>query len=177
MFLGSTEIKRLILEKSMIKGYRNLDEQLQPNGFDLTVEKIEYFTTDGSVWRQGKRLPLMKSLDDKGEWFGYDENDEQWRLPRGEYLITFNEEINLPKDIAAISMQRSTVMRCGAMTIVGSWDAGYNGKGCNLLIVANPEGFIIDKDARVVQMHFIPISGGNHCYNGNYQGENINVAC
>lgn len=64
-------------------------------------------------------------------------------------------------------------MRNGAMTIVGSWDSGYNGRGTNLLIVTNPHGITLQRNARIVQMHFIKIEGENFLYEGHYQKENI----
>lgn len=43
MYLGSDEIRKLVVTKNLVSGYRDLEKQLQPNGFDLTVQKIEVF--------------------------------------------------------------------------------------------------------------------------------------
>lgn len=169
MFLGSNEIKKLILEKEMIRGYGNLDEQLQPNGFDLRVERVEkeaFKVQPVILGREERKLPEMeecKFIQDKDWWF----------LKPGKYLVYFIEEVNLPRDVAAITIQRSTVMRGLEETIVGSWDAGYNGKGCSKLTVDSESGMMLQYGARVVQMHFIQVSGDNFGYNGNYQKENL----
>ena len=94
----------------------------------------------------------------------------------GKYIITFIEEVNLPKNIAAVTIQRSTVQRGLEETIVGSWDAGYNGIGCNKLTVDSESGMLLQYGARVVQMHFIPVVGDNFGYDGNYQKENLDGA-
>lgn len=49
MLLGDIEIKRLIEEYGLISDYVDLDTQLQPTGFDLTVADIEEITTRGVI--------------------------------------------------------------------------------------------------------------------------------
>ena len=172
MFLGSEEIKKLILKKEMIRNYGNLDEQLQPNGFDLRVEKVEkevFKVQPFILGRETKKFPEMANVNLTPE-----KDSDWWFLKPGKYLIYFIEEVNLPKDIAAVTIQRSSVMRGLEETIVGSWDAGYNGKGCNKLTVDSESGMLLQYGARVVQMHFIPVSGENFSYNGSYQKENLN---
>lgn len=166
MYLGSDEIKKLIEKEELVKDFINLETQLQPNGFDLTLLKIEKFKNSGFISFSDKKLADVEEVP-------IDENN-YWMLDKGAYLITFNEVVKLPKGIMAITIQRSTIMRNGAMTIVGSWDSGYNGRGTNLLIVTNPHGIILQRNARIVQMHFIKIEGKNFLYEGHYQKENIN---
>jgi dUTP pyrophosphatase len=170
MFLGSEIIKKLILEKEMIKGYGNLEEQLQPNGFDLRVEKVQKQCSNklAAICIDYKDLPDMRDV-------AFEAFTDKWILGKGAYLIYFMEEIHLPKDIAAITIQRSTVMRCLEETIVGSWDAGYHGKGCNKLTIDSTNGLLLQKGSRIVQMHFIPVAGESFGYNGNYQGENLSL--
>ena len=164
MFLGSETIKKLIKEVNLISGYIDLDKQLQPNGFDLTVNSIYSLDSVGFIMKDAKILPSTTKIELNEEG--------NWNLPKGCYQIMFNETVNLGKNLAAISIQRSTVMRSGCTVNVGSWDAGYCGRGINLLTVSNELGFIIQKDARIVQLHFTPVIGDNFSYNGNYQGEN-----
>ena len=164
MFLGSEQIKKLILEQELVKDYIDLEKQLQPNGFDLTVKSIEKLTIAGAIYVNDKVTPSTEKVLPVGDI---------WLLDKGSYLVYFNEIINLPKGLAAVHIQRSTVMRCGALSIVGSWDSGYKGRGCSLLVVENENGIQIQKNARIVQMHFIPVSGEIFTYNGNYQNENI----
>ena len=47
--LNKKEIKQLIEEKNLIENYINLDKQLAPNGFDLTVGKIFEFESAGDI--------------------------------------------------------------------------------------------------------------------------------
>jgi len=188
MFLGSKEIKRLILEEGLVSGYINLDEQLQPDGFDLTVNKIEKFLTNGLILTNYKVLPQMEEI--KTHQFVYPhilkKNNEIvimpieldttvrdiWNLERGVYQLYFNETIRLPKSVSSIHIQRSTLMRCAVDTAIGTWDMGYHGKGCTLLDVKNYNGLILEKNTRVVKMQFVPVGEG-HLYEGSYQKENL----
>ena len=165
MFLGSEEIKRLILEKGMIKNYIDLDLQLQPNGFDLTIEDIHRFTSEGAVYNKDKNIASIDKI--------FIDGDECWKLYNGTYLMSINETVNLPNNIAAVTIQRSSLMRSGVTTNIGSWDGGYRGKGYSLLMVHNTNGFTLQRNSRVIQMHFIRIEGSKFSYNGSYQNENL----
>ena len=165
MYLGSEEIKKLVYEQNLISNYVRISDQLQPNGFDLTIWKIEKFKSAGRVEFSEKELPEMEEVK-KGE-------DNKWHLPKGAYLVTFNEVVKLPKGIAGLSIQRSTIMRCGITVIVGSWDSGYEGRGQNLIVVNNPHGVTLAVNAKLVQMHFVRIMGENFLYEGHYQKEHM----
>jgi len=165
MFLGSEEIKKLIKEKNLVSDFINLKEQLQPNGFDLTLQNIERVTGHGTISASGKVLPILEKIPIK--------SDNTWILDKGVYIITFNEVLKFPKGIAGISIQRSSVIRCGAMINVSLWDSGYEGRGQNLLVVHSKYGLTLQKNVRIVQVQFIKIMGKNYMYRGNYQHENI----
>lgn len=143
------------------------DEQYQPNGIDLTIAKIETFRDNGILSVEGKYLPStgrVKQLRDNARWF----------LPRGEYLITFNETINLPDDIMAYILPRSSLLRMGVSLHGAVWDAGYHGVGSSLLVVYNESGWVVEKDARVAQLVFHrleqPTGKG---YAGSYQSQGL----
>ena len=52
------------------------------------------------------------------------------------------------------------------------WDAGYSGRSQSLLVVYNPQGLRLQKNARIVQLIFLQLTGTTEGYNGAYQGEN-----
>jgi len=53
------------------------------------------------------------------------------------------------------------------------WDAGYEGRSQSLLVVYNPRGFRVQRNARITQLVFMELTGDSDGYNGAYQGENI----
>ena len=88
--------------------------------------------------------------------------------------MVFNEIVNLPKDMMAFGRPRSSLCRCGVTLHTAVWDAGYNGRSTSLLNVANPSGFRVQRDARLLQLVFIKLAREvAEGYRGIYQGENI----
>lgn len=166
--LNKSEIAQLVKEKKLIDSYINLDKQLNPNGFDLTVGKVFEFDSAGSldfsnserVVPAGKELsPVKNSPQDKYGW---------WQLSRGSYKIRTNEFVNLPNNLAALAFARTSVLRMGALTQNGVWDAGFKGRGEFILTVGNPQGIKIKENARIVQLVFFRVEETEE-YNGAYK--------
>ncbi|MBS7638164.1 deoxyuridine 5'-triphosphate nucleotidohydrolase, partial [Candidatus Bathyarchaeota archaeon] len=140
--LSSKVIRELVEKGELITGYIDLDLQIQPCGFDLSLGSVEAFLDSGSVDFSNleRRLPSTRPLEpDSGGWFN---------LSMGSYLVVYNEVVKLPLDIAAIARPRSTLLRCGATLETAVWDPGYHGRSSSLLVVQNPKGIRLRKDAR-----------------------------
>jgi dUTP pyrophosphatase len=142
--------------------------QVQPNGIELTLQRVEVHESAGSVAfdNSERKLPQTKALD-----FG---SDEWIHLPKGSYKIVFNEIVNMPKNIAAIAKPRSSLLRCGVTIETAVWDAGYSGRSESLLVVYNEKGFEAKKNARVLQLLFFRLDEEvTKGYCGIYQNENV----
>jgi len=177
--LNRDEILELIKEKDMIIGYIDLDVQLQPNGFDLTVEEIYDFhpVELGVIQFKDKSIPdklmtIRFGPLPKLMTIMFGPLYKSTKLNKGVYKFKINETIKLPDDIVAITTQRSTVMRCGCMCNVGYWDCGYHGSGYSIINVMHPVE--IHRNARLIQMYFYKINAPSKTYNGSYQKENVN---
>ncbi len=142
--------------------------QTQMCGMELTVQKIERFTSSGAVAFENseRKLPDTAPLDfDQSGWID---------LSAGAYLVTFNEIVNIPGDVAALARARSTLLRCGASLETALWDPGYRGRSQSLLVVHNPSGLRLKKNARLMQLVFMRLENeAEKLYEGRYQGENI----
>jgi len=69
---------------------------------------------------------------------------------------------------------RSSLNRCGVSIHSAVWDAGYSGRSQSLLVVYNPLGFRLHRNARLLQLVFFYTSGGvGKGYSGQYQNENL----
>ena len=114
-----------------------------------------------------RELPNPTELD-----FG---SDGWLALSPGHYLVTFNEVVNLPHWLMALDAVR--VRACCAWVCrvhTAVWDAGYSGRSQALLVVHNPAGFRVQRDARVAQLVFFPLSAPDEKgYDGQYQRENL----
>lgn len=166
--LTKPEIEKLIHLDKMIIGFGSLLDQLQPNGFDLRIDKIYRYNAIGFIGNTKKDIPEYKEMD----LHNYGLN-EAYYLPVGTYVFDIAETIKLPLDVCAITIQRSSVMRCGCITNIGFWDSGYNGKGFSQLIVNNIYGFRISHKAKIIQMIFLKNTKQTESYKGSYQLEGV----
>lgn len=157
-----------IVELGLVTKTPRVDqEQIQPNGVDLTVAHVERFTGAGGVWRQGKLLATSREIQPEGV-------EGTWILPPGAYLVTFAEAVDIPNNMMAYLHPRSTLLRCGVTLETAVWDAGYRGRGQSLLVVHNPHGFALQPYARIAQMTFHRLTKRvDEGYHGSYQGEHL----
>jgi dUTP pyrophosphatase len=152
----------------LVAGMPVPEEQIQPNGVDLTLAEVHRFGGGGrlAVDNRDRVLPAIEPVPWEADGFA--------RLPAGAYHIVYNETVHLPLDVMALGRPRSSLGRCGATIHTAVWDAGYRGRSTSLLVVANPHGFAVEQGARVMQLVFFtlarPASAG---YAGAYQGENL----
>ncbi len=167
--LNREEIARLIAGDSpLVAGYVDLTEQLQPNGFDLSVGEVARFATPGQLG--GSDADRVLSDTEPMPFDG-----EGWLpLGAGPYLITFNEAVNLPPDLVALGRPRSSLLRSGVALHTAVWDAGYRGRSQSLLTVHHADGFRLQRNARVAQLVFFQLATPpEQGYQGRYQGEGL----
>ncbi|MDG6243435.1 MAG: deoxyuridine 5'-triphosphate nucleotidohydrolase [Methanolobus sp.] len=168
-FLSKNELLELITSPvPLVESMKDIKTQVQPNSVELTLKSIETFCGEGAVDfdNSERETPATEPLD-------FDDNG--WaHLNPGVYKITFNEIVNIPLDLAAIARPRSTLLRCGANIGTAVWDSGYRGRSESMLVVHNPYGFRLKRDARVMQLLFFKLhSELEEGYCGRYQHENI----
>lgn len=167
--LNREEIIRLLGDNPpLIEGYVALESQLQPNGFDLSLREVARFGTQGQLGASNtdRVLPETEPLpfDSKG-WL---------ELPQGAYLVTFNEIVNLPPDLMALGRPRSSLLRSGVALHTAVWDAGYRGRSQSLLTIHHPNGFRLQRNARLAQLVFFRLATPpTEGYRGRYQGEGL----
>lgn len=167
--LSRREIARLISEQQppLIESYVNLEEQLQPNGFDLTLRDIAMLQSPGRIAAANSDRLISDLAPLVFDGMGYID------LVPCVYTVTYNEVVHLPKNIMALARPRSSLLRCGVTVGTAVWDAGYSGRSQSLLVVYNAQGFRLQKNARIVQLVFFRLEEGTEGYQGCYQGENI----
>ena len=148
-------------------------DQMQPAGIDLTVKSIEIFDEDGAIDFSNdlRRLPRCTALN----WEDYKhEGEDSIQLAPGSYRIQVDPIVEIPQDVVAFCLPRSSLTRMGCSINGGLFDPGYKGDGVLLLTVHNRLGVTIYRNARVAQMVFVKTSGNSDAqYEGTYQGHGI----
>lgn len=153
--------------RPLVENLHDIGQQLQPNGIDLTVRELFVFSSRGSMPVDNQERVLSGTsplpFDPDG---GVD-------LSPGCYLVTYNEVMHLPRNMVALALPRSSLLRCGVSVHTAVWDAGYSGRSQSLMVVYNPGGFHLSRDARIVQLIFLRLSHEvAEGYQGSFQGEN-----
>jgi len=167
--LSKKQITHEIATNGMITDMVDLRVQAQPAGFDLTVNKIEAFMTDGYIDFSNKRrslagtrpLPTYSQFGTEDEW-------EAYQLAQGAYKLTFNERIRVPMNCLTIVQTRSSLLRSGASIHAGFGDPGFDGHYSVLLVVHNESGIEIEVNACVAQLAFLSVMEGAVPYDGIY---------
>ena len=166
--LSKEHIQKLLEQQPpLIEGYLSLDEQLQPNGFDLTLRQIALLQTPGKIAVKNSQRQVSDLAPLVFDGLDFIE------LPPGVYSITYNEIVHLPKNVMALATPRSSLLRCGVTVNTAVWDAGYSGRSQSLMVVYNPQGFHLQRNARIVQLIFFRLTQETEGYQGTYQKENI----
>ncbi|PKB68814.1 MAG: deoxyuridine 5'-triphosphate nucleotidohydrolase [SAR202 cluster bacterium Io17-Chloro-G4] len=152
----------------LVEDFRSLEQQLQPNGFDLSLKQVSSLVSPGNIGAEPdqREVSELENLQ-----FGPD----GWlQLSPGPYLVTFNEVVNLPLDVMALGRPRSSLLRSGVSVHTAVWDSGYRGRSQSLLVVYHPGGYRVQKNARLMQLVFFQLSGAvSQGYQGRFQSENI----
>ncbi len=102
MILSDSEIRRLLEEEILIiENFK--EENLTPNGYDLTIEEVMV----------EERKPLNKgdAVIPKGAWFA----------------VSTEEYVNFPANLAGELWIRTTWARQGVISSFGMIDAGFEG--------------------------------------------------
>lgn len=168
--LSREQIRSLIERPAapLISEWRNLEEQLQPNGFDLSLAAVSRLRGAARIGagNDDRELPSMELIPfDADGWV---------TLPPGPYHILYNEVVSLPSHIMALGRPRSSLARGGVAIHTAVWDAGYTGRSSSLLVVSNDAGFYVQRNARVMQLVFLSLAHATaEGYRGRYQRENM----
>jgi len=164
--LNRDEIEKRIIYENLISDYIDLKTQLQPNGFDCTLKGVARLKGSGKIDFDNKEreLPDFEEIGFVDDWLF---------LEKGTYKAFLNEIVTLDRDLMAFGRPRSTLARAGVGLITAVWDAGYSGRSEVGLVVHNPEGVWLKRDARILQLVFIKLVDITAPYTGIFHGENI----
>lgn len=165
---GQALLDRLSADPPLIEALVDPATQIQMNGVDFTLKEVARFGDepgavdfDNSERRTPETVPIEP---DREGW---------WHLGPGPYWIVYNEVVNIPSDVFALARTRSTLLRSGAQIGTALWDSGYSGRSGSVLVVHNPAGIRLKRNARVLQLVFFGLDApAAKTYAGQYQNEN-----
>ena len=145
------------------------DDQIQPNGVDLTLEAVYEQREPGRIGRDDKEVGDRRQLETEQV---ADDAPETYYLTPGGYVVQYAETVRIPEDHVGYIYPRSSLLRNSCMLNTAVWDAGYEGKGEGLLEVHHD--IEIETGARIAQL-VLAEADHDGTYAGSYQGENVGL--
>ncbi|MDD3977598.1 MAG: dCTP deaminase [Methanomicrobium sp.] len=127
---------------------------------EIILERIEKDEIVLDPYSQDSQQPASYDLRSGGDYL----------LKKGEVTLVHSmEKIELPSDISATLMCRSSFGRRGILIGGGYVDPGFRGNLTLCLVNMGPEDYLLKEGERCVQVIMHEVKGGNTLYNGRYQ--------
>jgi dUTP pyrophosphatase len=141
------------------------DDQIQPNGVDLTLDAVYEQVEPGRIGRDGKEVGERKRVvpDEDGDAVTF-------YLPPGGYVVEYADTVRIPDGHVGFVYPRSSLLRNSCMLNTAVWDAGYEGRGEGLLQVHHD--IELERGARIAQL-VLAEADHDARYDGSYQGERL----
>lgn len=163
---------RSIIEKAMVTFSSDVlldtEDQIQPNGVDLRIDKLYEVNGRVTIPREGKAKSDLRARE-------VDPKDGYWSItPGGLYYVDFLETISVSDEWCATLATRSSLVRAGVDVVSGLWDTGFKGTlGCTLRVWSPVD---IEWGAKLCQVMFWKSVFNGHYYTGRYQGTTSQTA-
>lgn len=149
-----------IVEKNLIENLDGGNFEVQQNGIDITLESVQIIN-GGTLGKSNRSVDEYDHLTE-------DEDGYFTLIPGLAYAIEFQQKIEVPDDMCAQIVQRSTLNRMGGYILSGVYDSGFKNT-IGAVLRTNAE-IKIEKGARVAQVVFSKADPAS-LYQGIYQGK------
>jgi dCTP deaminase len=163
MILGNAEIKRLIAEgKLSVEPLR--EDAVRENGLDLRVGgEYAIYAYEGAAIRPCE-------LEDAKPLFRVISGGEIVIPPRNFALLTTEEYVKMPDDVAGLANLRSTLARYGLVIPPTVVDAGFEGNITIEVVNESPNAIVLRPGLRFLHLILIRAEGASR-YSGRYLGQ------
>jgi len=162
--IGYDKILELIEEKKLIE---NVDKNnVQPSGVDLRVKTVYRLKNGGYLGVKNRQTPNVDVISDKvGDKITLDPNEF--------VLVETMEKVNMPKDLLALILPRSSLFRCGVSLHTAVVDPGFVGTLTFGMKNLSNHPFELEIGSKIGQIVFEEVKGNDKLYKGKYQGGKV----
>jgi deoxycytidine triphosphate deaminase len=163
MILAHSKILAIVKDpdKKLIENFS--ESCLEGAGYDLRVGKIYKLKSGGKIGVSDRRTPEISEAD-----------CTNYILEPDEYvLIETIEKVNMPENLLARILNRSSLFRCGCSLFTAVVDPGY--RGALTIGLKNLSAFPLEIEigAKIGQVVFETVDGETKLYSGKYQGGKV----
>lgn len=172
MILGPKELLKLVKKKKLVEGLSER-ELTNPEGAGFDLRLGEVFKISGSAFlgETSRSTPGVERVKkyEKGK-------KGSIKIKPGDFfLVKTIEKINLPLDLSAVIIPRTTTFRSGLFIRTGPIQPGYSGELTFGLKNEGPVTVEIEMGARFVHVIFHEIKGSGSAYRGQWQGGRVSA--
>jgi len=161
MILGYEQIIRRIRKNKLLENYE--EGSIGGAGVDLRLKTAYRPKSEGLIGKTERKTPAVEEVP-----------DERIVVEPGKYyLVETVEKVNMPEDLMARVLPRSSLFRCGASLRNAVVDPGYEGALTFGLKNEGEYNFVVEKGARICQIVFEGVEGKTKLYGGKYQGGKV----
>jgi len=172
MVLGPKELLKLVKKIKLVEG---LSERELTNpegaGFDLRLGEVFKISGKAFLGETHQQTPDIESV------MVYNEKKKQTIKikPKDYFLVKTIEKINLPVNLSAVILPRTTTFRSGLFMRTGPIQPGYSGELTFGLKNEGPITVEIEMGARFAHVIFHEIKGEGSKYRGQWQGGRVSA--
>jgi len=172
MILGPKQLLKLVKKIKLVEG---LSERELTNpegaGFDLRLGEVFKISGEAFLGEIHRKTPDIKSIITFKEG-----KKESIKIKPGDfYLVKTVEKINLPINLSAVILPRTTTFRSGLFLRTGPIQPGYQGELTFGLKNEGPITVEIEMGARFAHVIFHEIKGVGNKYRGQWQGGRVSA--
>lgn len=170
MILGPKKLLELVKKKKLVE---NLSERELTNpegtGFDLRLGEVYKISGTAFLGETERKTPTIKLVQK------YSKSIKRViEIKPGDFfLVTTIEKVNLPVNLSATIIPRTTTFRSGLFLRTGPVQPGYQGALTFGLKNEGPVTVTIEMGARFAHILFNEIKGGGSKYRGQWQGGRV----
>jgi deoxycytidine triphosphate deaminase len=162
--IGYDKILELIEKKKLIE---NVDKNnVQPSGVDLRVKVVYRLKNGGYLGIKNRQTPNVDVVSDKV-------GNKIILEPNEFVLVETIEKVNMPNDLLALILPRSSLFRCGVSLHTAVVDPGFIGTLTFGMKNLSDHPFELEIGSKIGQIVFEEVKGNDKLYNGKYQGGKV----
>jgi deoxycytidine triphosphate deaminase len=170
MIISPKQLLKLVKSKKLVEG---LSERELTNpegaGFDLRLGEVYKISGKAFLGETHRQTPEIESVAVFGK-------QKSIKIKPGDFfLVKTVEKINLPLDLSAVIMPRTTTFRSGLFLRSGPVQPGYEGELTFGLKNEGPITVEIEMGARFAHILFHEIKGTGEKYRGQWQGGRVSA--
>lgn len=172
MIISPQELLKLVKKNNLVE---NLSERELTNpegtGFDLRLGEVFKISGKAFLGETHRQTPDINSVKVYNE-----KKPSSIKVKPGDfYLVKTIEKINLPLNLSAVIIPRTTTFRSGLFIRTGPIQPGYSGELTFGLKNEGPVTVEIEMGARFVHLVFHEIKGKGSRYRGQWQGGRVSA--